>query len=522
MKTPSGNAARIDGSCRGRELEIKFATDAAGLERAGGSDLLAGAKARRPGRNLRTVYYDTPASDLWKQRTVLRMRKAGRGYLMAVKWPGQASEGVFARGEIEIAMPDAQPDIGRFDEATAVRLRDHIGAHDLEPKFITQFKRHVFDLDTGNAQIEVALDEGFIVAGERREALMEIELELKSGDTTALYDVAMRLARAAPLRLGMLSKGERGFMLAGGTAPTSSKAQDPVLHADATLDEAVAVILGASLDHFVRNIPALDTADGVEAVHQMRVALRRMRTAFALFDRVLPCPEFGEFRTAAKQLASALGGARDWDVFRELVEAGPLRGRDRDTGFEALFAGAEAHRATAYAAARGVIEGAETTRFVVGLQGFLARRAWRTGLDAEQLPRLTERARDFAARDIERLHHRALRRGKDLLQASPAQRHEVRIALKNLRYAGDFFAMLFDPAGVRARVKLIGRLQAALGNYNDGVTAVGLARTAQESAGAAAAEASGIVQGWYARASTDDAELGELWKRFRSTPPVGR
>ena len=91
----------------------------------------------------------------------------------------------------------------------------------------------------------------------------------------------------------------------------------------ATLDDAVEVVISSALCQFVANWPAMTETQHPESIHQMRVALRRLRTALAFFDRVLPCAEFRVFRAEAKRIASALGPARNWDAFRELVEDGP-------------------------------------------------------------------------------------------------------------------------------------------------------------------------------------------------------
>jgi CHAD domain-containing protein len=93
--------------------------------------------------------------------------------------------------------------------------------------------------------------------------------------------------------------------------------------ADATLDDAVEVVINGAFCQFVANWPAMVETQHLESIHQMRVALRRLRAALAFFDRALPCAEFKVFRAEAERIASTLGPARNWDAFRELVEDGP-------------------------------------------------------------------------------------------------------------------------------------------------------------------------------------------------------
>jgi triphosphatase len=188
--------------------------------------------------------------------------------------------------------------------------------------------------------------------------------------------------------------------------------------ADATLDQAVEIVINSALGQFVANWPALTETRHRESIHQMRVALRRLRIALAFVNRVLPCAEFEIFRAEAKQIAAALGPARNWDAFKALG-VGPLTHYARDKGFEALLTAAEERRLAAYAIAQEVIEDPSTTRFVLKLRAFLARRAWRSALSGAELSRLTEPAKVFAGETLERLHKRALKRGRRLSQKPP-------------------------------------------------------------------------------------------------------
>ena len=101
----------------GRELEIKLKTDAAGLKLAMASKLLACEAPEAPRRTLRSIYFDTAASNLKKQRMVLRVRKTGRGVpQMGLKW-APASGSFFSRGEAEVRIPVMRPDISLFELA---------------------------------------------------------------------------------------------------------------------------------------------------------------------------------------------------------------------------------------------------------------------------------------------------------------------------------------------------------------------------------------------------------------------
>ncbi|MBV8565438.1 MAG: CHAD domain-containing protein [Methylobacteriaceae bacterium] len=473
---------------------------------------------------MRTAYFDTQAGDLWRRRIVLRVNRARRRNVMGLKWPLRQPQGSASAGELEIPVPGDEPDIALFDDATSTELHRITEGRKLERQFETQFMRRSRTLEFSHSLIEVALDEGFVATGDRRLPLAEVELACRTGDGSALFDFAMRLADSLPLRLRTMSRVERGFMLVAGIEPAPMRAAGFQWRADATLDDAVSTVITGTLAHFVANLPAFERSRDPEAIHQMRVALRRLRTALAQFDRLLPCPEFQIFRAEAKRIASALGPARNWDSFRQLVETGPLTDHRLDASFEALLGAVEIRRSEAYADARHFIEASETMRFVIGLQAFVMHRGWRSGLSAPQLPRLTENARLFAAETLDRLRKRALKRGKSLLLLPAQERHELRIALKNMRYTAEFFGDLFGGGqATRVYVRALARLQDALGAYNDTVTATSLLGSIEEAAGPKGAKASGFVLGWYGRdAALADGSLLQAWKTFRQAPAFWR
>jgi inorganic triphosphatase YgiF len=505
----------------GRELEVKFKTDAAGLKLALRSELLAIETADAPRRTLRSVYFDTPAGDLRKQRMVLRVRKVRRTHIMGLKWARPLAEVPFFRSEMEVRVPSLDPNITLFGEEIAAELSRIIEGHSLEQKFETQIKRRLRCLNLERSQLEVAFDEGFIVVGDRRQPLTEVELELKAGEEAALYELAVRLADALPVRLEIMSKADRGFMLVADDRPLPVRAAALKFSADATLDDVVETVIASALGQFVANWPALTETHHRESIHQMRVALRRFRTALALVNRVLPFAEFEIFRAEAKQIASALAPARNWDAFRELVEDGPLTHYARDEGFEALLTTVEERRLAAYAIALEVIDDPSTTRFVLKLRAFLARRAWRSALSGAELLRLTEPARLFAGETLERLHNRAFKRGRRLSHKTPEERHEVRVALKNIRYAAEFFSFFFG--GARPYVRAVVQLQDGLGAFNDAASAPHVLRDVEAAAGPQAAKAAGIVLGWCGRGTAiADDNLRKAWKSFRRTRPFWR
>jgi inorganic triphosphatase YgiF len=494
----------------GRELELKFLV-AAPASKEADWPMLPRNKPRRAAR-LQSFYYDTEQGDLHRHKMSLRMRAQRRGYVMTLKYDGGFPGGLFERGEIEVFTTAETPDPALFGPEFSAAIAAATGGGRLALAYETDIRRITHVMASESSEIELAFDAGFIIAGGRRLPVREIEMELKSGNPEDLFRLGIQLAENFPVRLGTQAKSERGFLLLTETAPSVVRAR-PVLDGAPSVDEAISALLGDCLAQFTANWPAFLAGDAVNAVHQMRVALRRLRALLGMFLRSFPSAEFIAFREDAKRIAAAMGEARNLDVFLGLLRNGPIRAFPEEAGFAGIVEECEARREAGYAAIRALLETPETTKFVLSLQGFIARHGWRNALAPESLTHLTAPAREFGAGHMARLHQKILKRGRKSLALNAHDRHELRIDLKKLRYAADAFGPLFGGGkAMRSYTRHAARLQDALGAFNDLVTASALVGELA----AAQTRAAGIVIGWCGRAAvTDDALLLETWKRFR-------
>jgi triphosphatase len=502
-----------------REIELKFLVNDATFKTIQQSTLLGAGVGRAVAKRLHSIYFDTEVGDLRRHRIVLRMRRQDSHHVLTLKWDGNVGGGSFERGEIEVPAPSPVPDpalLGAAVEAEIIRVTE---GRPLQPIFATDVRRVVRRIIVGGSEIEAAFDTGFIAFGTAKTPVREIELELKAGDPTDLYQFGLSLVQDFPLRLGIITKAERGVLLSCGTHASAVRAAVPSLD-EQTVDQAIEAIIRTCVAQFVANWPAFEGADKAESIHQMRVAMRRLRAALALFNRRFPCAEFRGLRADAKRIASAMGEARNWDVFESLVRDGPRSAFPSETGFEALMADAAARQEAGYATVAALLEHADTTRFVLSAEAFVARRGWRNTLPGAELSRLTEPASGFAAYCLERLHRRVRKHGKALFDMPSQERHEVRIALKNLRYAADFFGGLFaDTSLVKSYTQIAAKLQDALGRFNDMVMVNDLVRQLN-TRNVDPARAAGIIIGWYGRgASMNDSDLRNVWRDFRKVRP---
>lgn len=519
----AGKAPRLSAGAGGapHEIELKLLASPQALEQLRDSEFVARhARNRGVTRRLHAVYYDTPERLLSREGVSLRVRRSGRRYVMTAKRAASETDPL-ARAEWEVALPDTRPDPALLPLAEIGEPLSTVPDASLLPVFATEVRRRAQRLDMADASIELACDEGVIEAGERREPICELELELKAGNPAALYEVALALLDVAPLRLETMSKAERGHALAFGDASLARKAVPVALAASDDVDAAIVAVLSNIHGHLLGNLAA--AAHGrPEAVHQMRVALRRLRSALSLFRRELGSLALAELAAQARSLSHVLGPARNWDVFvTQTVPRIAEHGLD-DAGLDRLAAAAGRFREQSYADLREALAGPDVNRFLLSFGALLGRRGWRSGLAGESQAVLELPAPGFAARVLDRVHRKARRRGRRFRKLSPAARHDLRLALKKLRYTVEFFLPLHAGApGARKYLARLAHLQEALGLANDIATTRSLLDILRrEDADADIHFAAGAVLGWQRRAERDgERRLRKAWRAFKAATP---
>jgi inorganic triphosphatase YgiF len=430
-------------------------------------------------------------------------------------------------------LPGPEVDLERLPDPDLRRRIGPMRPGELRPVFVDRFEREQHLVENGdNAAggehvVEVAFDSGEIEADESRQALSEIELELLKGQPAALYELALQMLDIAPLQIQPLAKSDRGFGLASGQPPAWHKALRPALTPEHSLDEALAQIFRACWIQVLVNGPAVLDGRDAEGVHQMRVGLRRLRAALSAAAPMLGAADLGMLKREGRWLAGALGPARDLDVFiGELLP--PVRAqRPEDAGIAALAGLAETRRAAAYATARAAVLEPRYTAFLLRLGAWIEARRWRqTAPDAAAL---AAPATGFAGTLLERRLRKARKRGRGLKRLPAPQRHELRIALKKLRYACEFFHAIYDSKTAERYIRRLARLQDDLGHLNDVAVAEQLTAKLIEDGNdnavqrAQAVGGAGFVLGWYARVAVEsDRQLREHWRDFAGSKPFWR
>ena len=482
------------------EIELKLTIDPAHVASLRRHPLLASLSQGKPRRQrLHSVYFDTPELDLLRAGVALRLRRVGGRWVQTVKGGGSVAGGLHQRDEWEWPVQGGELDLTLIAETSlAAIMTDELQAR-LRPLFVTQFWRTAWQLRMAQgAEIELALDQGEVQAGEGRMPISEVELELKAGEAASLFELALALQERVPLRVEDMSKAQRGYLLASGATLPPRTAQRVALAPQMPVAQAFRDIAGECLAQLQGNVAGL--GQDPEYLHQARVAVRRLRSALSLFGAALPEAP-ADVMKELSWLMSRLGPARDWDVFVTQTLPPIVEQFPDDRALARLQADATRLRDACGQVAREAVASQRHTRLVLTLGLWLA----------QQTEHGPVRLADFAAEMLARQHKRLRRKGKHHATLSPTERHALRIAAKKLRYAAEFFAVLYPRKRARPYLAALAALQDVLGALNDArVTQRLLAELP-----ASRAQAAGVVSGWMACAGRERlAGLDRSWRDF--------
>ena len=476
------------------EIELKLRLSPQQARRLPHHPLLAGAAPQK--FKLFNTYYDTPDFALLQRGIALRLRRKGWAlWLMTVKTGAAAVGGLAQRSEWEAP---TQPGVFDFAIVTDEALRDFLLAQQerLQPVFTTDFTRSAWLIEQGGARIELALDRGTISApqGEqapRSEALCEVELELlDAASPDPLFSVAIALAGDLILHPEVASKAERGYALAGAAARQPVKASASPIADDMSPVEAFRAIALSCLTQLQANELGAVAGENPEYVHQARVAIRRLHSAFNLFAPVLNPDFVAVYSTRWRDLASGLGSARDWDVFLNETLAPLEEAFPGDPDLAVLRARGEATKARAQASAAVALRQRAYSQLLLAFSAALlhdeAPTIARPDAASQSLRKFARRRLDKRARMIDALV-------SEHAKMNAERRHELRIAFKKLRYALEFFAPILPRQRLLAYQASLEAIQDLLGTLNDQVTASRLIKEMHPKG-----EATPLTRGWIA------------------------
>ncbi|HET6520661.1 MAG TPA: CHAD domain-containing protein, partial [Geminicoccaceae bacterium] len=342
----------------------------------------------------------------------------------------------------------------------------------------------------------------------------EAELELKAGRPAGLYRLALRLHQDVPLVIETESKAGRGYALAAGLAPGPRRAGDVRLAPEMSARDAFRAVARDCVAQILGSQACALRGEDPEGVHQMRVGLRRLRSALGSFRDHLPGDRRRAFNGELRWLGERLGRVRDLDVFATETLPGELGQRLDEATRDALTQAAGAARAEAQAELRRVLRSPRYTELMLKLL------AWIEDGDGTANETAAPPMIGGAARDILGRRHRSVARpGRRLHRLDAAERHELRKRAKKLRYAAEFFRSLCPDRPHRRYIKALKGLQEGLGAMNDAAVARRLLAELAERAGLPADGVAGD-DGGPLPPEPKPAELKKLWGAFADRRPL--
>lgn len=442
------------------ETELKLRITAAQLTKLKRHALLKSCTVSAPvTRRLHNIYYDTPQFALHKTAMALRLRHTGQQWLQTLKGGGSVQAGLHQRHEWEIPVRGPELDFSSLEQAEWNRYLPKKIRNKLHPVFVTDFSRTARILSWHGAEIELCMDRGVVSTEQHSSEICELELELKSGQPGQLFELALELLKIVPFELEVVSKAEQGYRLLSGHIEKPLKAAMPDFAKHSKLAEALQMLIWSCVQHFQANLRGAMSGVDAEYLHQIRVALRRLRVALRMANRVCPDAELNGLMKEVAGASAALGSIREWDVFVAQTVHPLCMQMPRHRGLQALRENGEQQRADCYTAFRSESRARE-------LQGLMLRFAiWMNSAYWQQFEAIS--APDFAGRYLDKLHQRFSHAEKQIQKFDAANLHALRILSKKLRYSAEFFSAWYDAKSSQKFLVALGHIQEVLGQIND-------------------------------------------------------
>jgi triphosphatase len=406
------------------------------------------------------AWFDTPGHDLRRSGLTLSIATAGgHRWQRARPSPGDHADAAWRDHKTDAAEPDrdALPEI----------LSEIVG--DDAPKAVFEIKatrrrRALTGLGRGVA-VDMTFDEGTMMAAGADAAVNELRFDLVAGRPLDVFSAARKIAGENRMRIDFATRVERGYRLADGAwGKPSGKAPSGIRGRMNTV-EAFGVIARACLSQFSLNWPSLDGAQRMEAVHQARVSIRRLRSALSLFGKILRDDTFDRLRGELKWFFDCLGEARDLDVHAEFLQtnAPPPGTEDAAT--------IETRRREAHARLDVALASERLDTMLLDLAEWIETGAWRLSRDATQARYRGLPVGDYAAKRLTKRRKAFKGLVERFGELSPTETHDLRIQTKKLRYIAEFLEPLARHGKARKRyesnLKKLSKLQETLGELHD-------------------------------------------------------
>ncbi len=493
---------RHDGDTLLIELELSLPPEeAARLLRLRRLGALKTTRARN--QKLRIVWHDTPDSAL-RQGGLAAAEQRGAWRLEQLEpnggsWPPGAPAPVLAEA----------PGAGEFDPPIPANIM---------PVAAFEGRAIALDLAVGGHPVGLRMLDGMLrgVTAEQRATRVQI-----AGDQDAVVGLALDLSDELRLSVPCAVLASEAIAVAQATTPGPRRLGAPSLPTDLSVPGAFAHVTGHLTDVMLYWGGCIAArSDAVEPVHQMRVAMRRLRSAIGLFPADDEAALLGTAKQSLRTVARLLGPARDWDVFCTETGQAVSAAFEDETEIARLMMASEKQRAAHYKALRAYLDSADYHRLMIRLAALSRPCGWeRSALGETAREAVGRPLPDFAAGVLGKRLSRLLRAGQAIADLDVTALHEVRLLGKRMRYAAELFGPLYGRKATQRFIRRLTGLQETIGVLNDGAVAAQLMHELG-GGGLGRAFAMGAVRGFVAgRGEAHRREIIQAWKRFRAAKP---
>ena len=458
----------------------------------------------------------------------VRLQRDGRRWIQSIATAGRAQGGVAELCRIENPAPGGRPCLEAIPDA-AVRdaILERVNGSPLQEVCEITAKHTVRELSLGEStRAELSISAETIRSKGRSAALYEAAVELVGGSPAGLFDIAHALFPDGGLRFSRLSDAARGYLLAEAgevePSPAPRFACAVALDPAQTAEQAARDIVRECFDQIAANMLAVQQLDDPEGPHQLRVGLRRLRSALSVFSPVLQSAELLRLSDEARWLGEEVGRLRDLDVVAHDIVRREAEAYPDEPCLLGLADALSREAAEVREQLRRSLTKARAQAFLIDLVRFVEMRGWFAPQDFGQTERLAAPVAQLAEIALNRHWKKLGKRAHGLQTLDAVHRHELRKQAKKLRYAVEFFAPLYPTKRVEPFVKRLKALQTAFGDLNDAATV----KAMFSGAGLHSAAIPEVQRalGWVAgasqvRAECRWAEANALWRNLEGTRP---
>ncbi|MFM7083472.1 MAG: CHAD domain-containing protein, partial [Hyphomicrobium sp.] len=403
------------------------------------------------------------------------------------------------------------------DKKLRKKLKKIVSEETLSKQFDTNFHRSsqiVYGAD--GSEVEIAFDEGIVRALDRSKPICEVELELKTGSPKVLLYIAKKLFSNRSLKFSDLSKAESGYQLINGENTINIKpirAHYQKLSSDHNFEEVITLIFRSIANQIQKNWDFILIADDPEGVHQLRVGLRRLRSALKLFRPIIDTQGLREFDTQARDVGRGLADLRDIDVFLSDILSPVYKTRANDLSFVALKKILVNLRASTLIKVRELLQDKKWSSFKLELA--MLPEVLRYSRKKDVIKDFNRPINQLANKLLSKYWKSLTKFGHNLEEMSIEEFHDLRKNLKTLRYSVEMFSSLYPKKNLQNFMKSLRELQNKFGYINDVTLIEKITNVEIKNSDALAQRAVGFLDGFYDQRTQEMRKsIRKEWNKF--------